>query len=42
LLGIGPWTNIAALSQTNNFIVTLTDTNATGAGNFYRVSAPAR
>jgi arylsulfatase A-like enzyme len=41
-LGLGPWTNIAALSQSNNFIVTLTDTNATGARNFYRVSAPAR
>jgi arylsulfatase A-like enzyme len=42
LPGIGPWTNLAALSQSNNFIVTLTDTNATGARNFYRVSAPAR
>jgi hypothetical protein len=42
LFGIGPWTNIAALSQNNNFIVTLTDTNAGGAQNFYRVSAPAR
>src|SRR5262249_12603610 len=41
-LGLGPWTNIPALSQSNNFIVTLTDTNATGARNFYRVSAPAR
>jgi hypothetical protein len=42
LLGVGPWTNVAALSQSNNFIVTLTDTNAPGAENFYRVSAPAR
>ena len=42
LLGSSPWTKITALSQTNNFVVTLTDTNATGARNFYRVSAPAR
>jgi arylsulfatase B len=42
LPGLGPWTNIAALSQSNNFIVTLTDTNATGTENFYRVSAPPR
>jgi arylsulfatase A-like enzyme len=41
-LGLGSWTNIAALSQSNNFIVTLTDTNTAGARNFYRVSAPAR
>jgi arylsulfatase A-like enzyme len=42
LLSNGPWTNIAAPSQSNNFMVTLTDTNAPGAQNFYRVSAPAR
>jgi hypothetical protein len=41
-LGIGSWTNIAALSQSNNFMVTLTDTNAMDARNFYRVSAPTR
>ena len=42
VLGAGPGTNIAALSQSNSFVVTLTDTNSTGAQNFYRVSAPTR
>jgi arylsulfatase A-like enzyme len=41
-LSSSPWTKITALSQSNNFIVTLTDTNAAEAQNFYRVSAPAR
>ena len=41
-LGSSTWTRITPLSKSNNFIVTLTDTNAAGAQNFYRVSAPAR
>ncbi|HXJ58478.1 MAG TPA: hypothetical protein VNU68_17620 [Verrucomicrobiae bacterium] len=36
------WIKIPARSQSNNFIVTLTDTNAADVQNFYRVSAPAR
>jgi hypothetical protein len=42
LFGSSPWTKIPALSTSNNFVVTLTDTNARGAQNFYRVSAPVR
>ncbi|HXJ58237.1 MAG TPA: sulfatase-like hydrolase/transferase, partial [Verrucomicrobiae bacterium] len=41
-LGSSTWTRITPLSTSNNFIVTLTDTNVPGAQNFYRVSAPAR
>ena len=41
-LGSSPWTQITALSQSNNFIVTLTDTNTASGQNFYRVSTPAR
>jgi arylsulfatase A-like enzyme len=36
------WMNIPALSQSNNFVVTLTDSNAASAQYFYRVSAPER
>jgi len=41
-LGSGPWTKITVLTQSNNFIMTLTDTNPASARNFYRVSAPVR
>ena len=41
-LGSSTWTQITALSQSNNFIVTLTDTNTASGQNFYRVSTPAR
>jgi arylsulfatase A-like enzyme len=41
-LGSNTWSQIAALSTSNDFIVTLTDTNAVRGQNFYRVSAPVR
>jgi arylsulfatase A-like enzyme len=42
LFGGSPWTKIPALSTSNNFVVTLTDTNARSAQSLYRVSAPVR
>jgi arylsulfatase A-like enzyme len=41
-LGSSAWTRISALSQSNNFIVTLTHTNATDAQSYYRVASPVR
>jgi len=36
------WTKVIALSQSNNFLVTLTDPNPAGTQYFYRVSTPSR